>query len=1051
MYGTRRGAWFSGFLVAVLMLFAGSAAAQTTGKIEGQVTDAQTGQPLVGAQVSVLGTNLGNLTNEDGYYFINNVPAGLQSVQAQYIGYRSFVVEEQRVLANQTMTVNFPLSTEAVALEAITVRGEANPLVPRDKTVSSAVVTNVDELPIDDVREVVSLQAGVVETGDSRGQVIRGGRPGEASIYIDGVLVRSFNSGSQGRLQVGTNSVEEVNVLLGGFGAEYGSAQSGVINYVTKDGGLEYSGAVNFMTDMIMPNDMRYGWSRVEASFGGPIVSNIASFHLGLTADGKEDANPYFSDLMIADSIPVQDVFFRPVAIRPLLNDAGEQLTDDAGNPLTFTEFEEFGDLGNRRPYSNQDEYTLNGTVRVNPTSSTRLSFGAVSSRNQGQSFNSSFQFRPKMIPVFKNKSTLFRMGIDQILFQDAARQANLRINLAYQDETLKNGQRADTVSLDPGMGDFSGFRFSDYELFFEDVVTFDKYMARYDSIYAGLSDNPLTLVEFIGLDPGAGEGLFGAQFGADNPYGILGFHRTRGLSGYFESQEKTMTFDADLDFQATRTHRLGAGVELYKKEVTNLGIGTTSTYFHDVYKVEPLIGAFWIKDRMDIGEMVLDIGLRYDFFDSDAEYPVIPGLVLPFTPDADAIDEQCGTAVNEQGLCSPAFMEQERISTLSPRLAVAFPISDVTNFRLSYGHFFQLPAFNDMFSSINTDLSRSNTNTLFGRPIDAMKAVQFEAGLSHLFNPETVLDISAYNKDKLSDAAFRIQLIDWPASRRGSQDGRVLTNLDFGNAKGIDLRLTRRVSDYFTTIVGYSLLYTKGTGSDPLSYVNAFGRFTDPVTGAPLSPAQALQYSDFDQRHKFTLSTTANFDNDVAAGSGWNPLLSNMDIAVTGRAGSGLPYTVSSTPSASGRGASGARFTELINSSRLPWNFVADARVTKGFEVGSNTLAAFVDVQNLLNTRNTEDVYGFTGSSDPGDITNEAGNPSADFVIADVTDPLEQLGYQRQQEMLQRYGLADDDNAILTAQEQKAARALDYIASERIETFFSTPRIIRVGLEWVF
>ena len=1051
MYGTRRGAWFSGFLVAVLMLFAGAASAQTTGKIEGRVTDAQTGQPLVGAQVSVVGTNLGNLTNQDGYYFVNNVPAGLQNVQAQYIGYRTMMVEQERVLANQTTTLNFPMSTEAVALEAITVRGEANPLVPRDKTVSNVVVTNVDELPLDNVRSVVSLQAGVVETGDARGQVIRGGRPGEASIYVDGVLIRSFNSGGQGRLQVGTNSVEEVNVLLGGFGAEYGSAQSGVINYITKGGGLDYSGSISFMTDMIMPNDARYGWSRLEASFGGPLLSDIASFHLGVTADGKEDANPYFNDIMIADSIPVQNTFFRPVAIRPLLDSNGEQAYDESGNPLQFTEYEQFDDLGNRKPYANQDEYTLNGTIRVNPTETTRLSFGAVSSRNQGQSFNSAFQFRPKMIPVFKNKSSLFRAGIDQIIFQDADRQANLRINLAYQDETLKNGQRADTTTLDPDMGDWSGFRFNDYELFFEDEVSYDKYIARYDSINAGLADNPLTLVEMVGLDPGAGEAIFGLQFGSDNPYGILGFHRNRGLSGYFESQEKTMTLDADLDFQANRTHRIGAGVELYKKEVTNLSIGTTSTYFHNVYKVEPLIGAFWIKDRMDIGEMVLDVGLRYDFFDSDANYPVIPGLVLPFTPDAGRESEQCGSTVNEQGLCTPKFVEQERISTLSPRLGVAFPISDVTNFRLSYGHFFQLPAFTDLFSSINTDLSRSNTNTPYGRPIDAMKAVQFEAGISHLFNPETVLDVSAYNKDKLSDAAYRIQLVEWPASRRGAQDGRLLTNLDFGNAKGVDLRLTRRVADYFTAIVGYSLLYTKGTGSDPLSYINSFGRFTDPVTGAPLSPAQALQYSDFDQRHKFTLSTTANFDNDVAAGTGWNPILSNMDIAITGRAGSGLPYTVSSTPSTGGRGASGARFTELINSSRLPWNFVADARVTKGFQVGSNTLAAFVDLQNLLNTRNTENVYGFTGSSDPGDITNEAGGASTDYIIANVTDPQERLAYERQQQMLQLYGMADEDNAVLTAQEQRAARALDYIASERIETYFSTPRIIRVGLEWVF
>src|SRR5690606_33801523 len=107
------------------------AAQQTTGRIQGRVTDAQTGQRLVGASVIVVGTNYGNITNEEGYYFINNVPAGVHDIQAQFLGYRTVVVEAQRVLAGQTADVSFELTPEALALEAITVQGERNPLVPR--------------------------------------------------------------------------------------------------------------------------------------------------------------------------------------------------------------------------------------------------------------------------------------------------------------------------------------------------------------------------------------------------------------------------------------------------------------------------------------------------------------------------------------------------------------------------------------------------------------------------------------------------------------------------------------------------------------------------------------------------------------------------------------------------------------------------------------------------------------------------------------------------------------------------------------------------------
>src|SRR5690606_36434165 len=124
-----------------------------------------------------------------------------------------------------------------------------------------AIVTGdvVEEVPVDNLRAVVTLQAGVVETGDFRGQVIRGGRPGEASGYVDGVLVRSFSRGAQSILELGTNAVEEVNLLTGGYGAEFGSAQSGVINYVTKTGSNQYSGAIGFGTDEIMPSDLNYG------------------------------------------------------------------------------------------------------------------------------------------------------------------------------------------------------------------------------------------------------------------------------------------------------------------------------------------------------------------------------------------------------------------------------------------------------------------------------------------------------------------------------------------------------------------------------------------------------------------------------------------------------------------------------------------------------------------------------------------------------------------------------------------------------------------------
>ena len=139
------------------------------------VTDSDTGQPLVGAQVVVEGTNLGNVTNEDGYYFINNVPVGLQQLTAQYLGYQT-ITNEQRILAGQTMTLDFQLSSEVVQAEGIVALIEREPLVVRDNTISKSRFTaeQAQKAPVDDIESVIALSAGVYE-GQS-GFIIRGGR-----------------------------------------------------------------------------------------------------------------------------------------------------------------------------------------------------------------------------------------------------------------------------------------------------------------------------------------------------------------------------------------------------------------------------------------------------------------------------------------------------------------------------------------------------------------------------------------------------------------------------------------------------------------------------------------------------------------------------------------------------------------------------------------------------------------------------------------------------------------------------------------------------------
>ncbi|HKE91062.1 MAG TPA: TonB-dependent receptor, partial [Gemmatimonadales bacterium] len=215
-------------LLAVALAALPLAAQQTTGKVEGTVTD-QAGGGLANAQVIIVGTSFGALTDAKGYYFLNNVPVGSFTLRAQFIGYAPAEIQNVRVLGGQTLTLDIKLSPAAVTVGVVNVIA-SNPIVPRDQVASKSIVSGeaINSLPVDDVRNVIALQPGVVESGSGLGVSIRGGRPGEQNVYIDGAPVRSQQTGGQA-ITVGTNAVEEASVTTGAMGVEFGDAQSGVV------------------------------------------------------------------------------------------------------------------------------------------------------------------------------------------------------------------------------------------------------------------------------------------------------------------------------------------------------------------------------------------------------------------------------------------------------------------------------------------------------------------------------------------------------------------------------------------------------------------------------------------------------------------------------------------------------------------------------------------------------------------------------------------------------------------------------------------------------
>ncbi|MEO0081104.1 MAG: TonB-dependent receptor [candidate division WOR-3 bacterium] len=257
----------------VLVLATASVVLAQTGRIRGRVTDAETGEALVGANVVIQGTLLGSATDADGEYLISNVPVGKQTIEVSYIGYQTFVRKDVLVILDQTITEDFKLKPgAALRVEEVVVAGTRAKIVRTDPTTSRYMTTEeFDKMPVQSLADIVRLQAGVV-TSPAYGQHLRGGRPDEVAYFVDGVASRDPLFGYQAA-QVNPEATAEVVVISGGFDAEYGEAMSGVIQVVTKEGKGTMQGRAKFVTDEVFPKTLNFGDNRYEISVGGPVPS----------------------------------------------------------------------------------------------------------------------------------------------------------------------------------------------------------------------------------------------------------------------------------------------------------------------------------------------------------------------------------------------------------------------------------------------------------------------------------------------------------------------------------------------------------------------------------------------------------------------------------------------------------------------------------------------------------------------------------------------------------------------------------------------------------
>ena len=376
----------------------------------------------------------------------------------------------------------------------------------------------------------------------------------------------------------------------------------------------------------------------------------------------------------------------------------------------------------------------------------------------------------------------------------------------------------------------------------------------------------------------------------------------------------------------ATGDHLLKGGfnysrhvLEIYSEEDPWLG----GTNFKDDTTYTPNEMSFFLQDKIEFDYLILNLGLRYDRID----------------PRIGMWEDISSFAVWDSSLqnwVSAPVIDAPVESKWSPRIGLAYPVTENTVFHFSYGHFFQSPDFNAMTYNSEKDISAALP--LVGNAgVKPQKTVAFEVGVKQALSPITILTATVWSKDirdLLSTQSYRI--ISIPVV--------VYTNTDYASVKGVDLSLDRQFSGTFSANLNYTLSVARGNNSSPISgYFSAYENEEIP---------HKEYYLDFDQRHDLSLNLSYR-GGPKSGGSlmGLTPL-ANVNANLLLNVASGLPYTPFVDPT----------IQVEENSARKPWIYSLDLRVKKQVAIGALQPALFLEVMNLTDHENVLNVNSRTG-----------------------------------------------------------------------------------------
>ena len=1074
-------------LIFLQLIFAG-----TTGKISGKVVD-ENNQPLIGCNIVVKGTSLGAATNIKGEYFILNIPPGKYDLTASMIGYGTVTVEGTLVMVDLTAKTNFFLKPETIEGDVITVTAE-KPTVRLDQTSMSAVVSSedIENLPVTDVGDVIELQAGIVRDPNG-GFHVRGGRSSEVSFWVDGVATTDSYDGSSG-LEIENAGIQEVQVISGTFNAEYGQAMSGIVNVVTKDGGLNYQGNLDFFSGGYHTNHSNL------YSISSPF-SSWQSF-TDLNGDGNWDYGEILYDLNGNNTWDEGEIYWDRNGNQSWDGDEGtEPLNNDLGYDGYLGDYYDYnGDgkttqpspgEGNGRKDWGEHQFNLDNkgyteylNIFKNIFQQSNISgslSGPIPLSNKKLTFYSTFRYYHSAGRYYGRKlfSPTGVFSDESIVPLSPFSKLSGQFKLTYN---VKSGMKASYT------GYLTEKAYKNYDSYYKynpDGIlnNFESDQSHMLALTHSISQNTFYEFKFLNFSSGYHQSLYeksdvpystsilteeemqqiniedsiqirtgydvfstipryGVQDLGQDRYQITDFADQTGYiagdqfitpawsfgtggtqNGRFSRNTSFKQFNLTVSSQINNTHFIKSGI-LYKQydmwaddkflnyktvgewSLTQNGdtlgynplagarvtpfiptINPTYTSEHDYFRVNPKELSFYLQDKIELDELIINAGLRFDFFDPDWKVPEnekLPGNLKYFLAKTnndtslfwendfsilhkdviilDSLDQQGAVAIenlfitgveydstsqsyteafNDQLLTyrntfrwENGFNKVEPSFQLSPRIGIAYPITDKGVIHVSYGHFFQVPNFSFLYENPEFEITNNNNGGIIGNAaLKPEKTVMYEIGFKQEIAYKTAIDLTIFYRDTRDWVGVSPTIKKYPVGNY-----RKYENKDYANTRGFTLVLDRQFINGLGGGIDYTWMIAEGTYSNPQdAYFDAQDNQAPRLSMLPLN---------WDQTHTLNFRATTGGKNWVAS--------------AIGKLWSGKPYTPEfKTGTVSGSGAF-AGFAD--NSERKPNVFDLDIRASYSINLLGLQSKIYCNIYNLLDLQNEFSVWEDTG-----------------------------------------------------------------------------------------